>query len=113
MGYKWTCKNCERAKKLSVYEGETSRSGRLRGKEHLKDLEKKREKSVLYKHKLLEHPNEEEVDFKMEVTGVFKDALTRQANEAVRISSRGTTETMNSKGQFNHPPMARIVVDKR
>ena len=34
--------------------------------------------SVLYKHKLLEHENEE-VDFAMEITGVFKDALTRQA----------------------------------
>ena len=49
----------------------------------------------------------------MEVTGVFKDALTRQANEAVRISSRGATETMNSKGQFNHHPMARIAVERK
>ena len=29
---------------VKVYEGETGRSARLRGGEHLKDLEKKREK---------------------------------------------------------------------
>ena len=32
---------------VKVYEGETGRSARLRGAEHLKDFEKKREKSVL------------------------------------------------------------------
>ena len=78
---------------MKIYEGETSRSARLRGKEHLKDLEKKREKSVLYKHKVLEHFNEE-VKFEMEITGVYRDALTRQANEAVRISNRQTSENV-------------------
>ena len=48
----------------------------------------------------------------MEITGVFQDALTRQSNEAIRISSRPHTELMNSKNEFNHPPIARIVVDK-
>ena len=33
----------------------------------------------------------------MEITGKFKDALTRQANEAVRIYSRPAQESMNSK----------------
>ena len=41
-----------------VYEGETGRSARLRGAEHLKDLEKKREKGVLYEHKISDHPHE-------------------------------------------------------
>ena len=69
---------------VKVYEGESGRIDRLRGAEHLKDLEKKREKSVLYKHIKNAHPNEE-VKFKMEITQRFKDALTRQANEAVQI----------------------------
>jgi hypothetical protein len=93
-----------------VYEGETGRSARLRGGEHLKDLEKKREKSVLYKHKMSDHPNEN-VKFKMEITK--KDALTRQTNEAVRIYSRPSHEMHNSKSEFNHPPLARVVVEKR
>ena len=69
----------------------------------MKDLEKKREKSVLYKHKLTCH-KKEEVKFQIEITGKFKDALTRQANEGVRISSQPITESMNSKSEFNHPP---------
>ena len=49
----------------------------------------------------------------MEITGKFKDALTRQANEAVRIYSRPSHELLNSKSEFNHPPLARVVVEKK
>ena len=111
MGYRWRCQTCKERDIVKVYEGETGRSARLRGAEHLKDFEKKREKSVLYKHKVSDHPNED-VKFKMEITQKFKDALTRQANEAVRIYSRPSHETLNSKAEFNHPPLARVVVEK-
>ena len=49
----------------------------------------------------------------MEITGVFRDALSRQADEAVRIKSRTNLELMKSKSEFNHPPIARIVVQKK
>ena len=99
--------------KVKVYGGETGRSARLRGAEHVKDLEKKREKSALYKHIKNAH-NSEEVKFKMEITQKFKDALTRQANEAVRIYSRPGPELLNSQSEFNHPlPLARVVVQKK
>ena len=62
-GYRWTCVTCQNRGKVKVYEGETSRSARLRGIEHVKSYNGKKEDSVLYKHKLLEH-NHEEVDFK-------------------------------------------------
>ena len=105
---------CQKMDKVKVYEGESGRSARIRGKEHLKDLEKKREKSALYKHVKNVHNNEnEEVKFRMEITGKFKDALTRQANEAVRIYSRPSHELLNSKSEFNHPPLARVVVEKK
>ena len=68
--------------------------------------------SPLYKHKLIEHKNEE-VNFKMEITGKFRDALTRQANEAVRIYARPKEESLNSKSKFNHPHTARVVVEKK
>ena len=74
-------------------------------------FEGKRADSFLYKHKILEH-KEEEMDVSMEITGVFKDALSRQADEAVRIKSRKSWELLNSKSEFNHPPIARIVVEK-
>ena len=103
---------CQNRGKVKVYEGETSRSARLRGIEHVKSYNGKKEDSVLYKHKLLEH-NHEEVDFKMEITGTFRDALTRQAEESIRIQTRKKSELMNSKSQFNNPPIARVVVKKK
>ena len=78
----------------------------------MKDLEKMREKSVLLKHKMSDHPAEN-VKFKMEITKQFKDALTRQANEAVRLYSRPGHEVLNSKSEFNHPPLNRVVVEKK
>ena len=59
-----------------------------------------------------DHKNEN-VRFKMEITQKFKDALTRQANEAVRIFCRPDQELLNSKAEFNHPPLARVVVEKK
>ena len=108
VGYRW---HCERDIK-KVYEGETGRSARIRGAEHLKDLEKGREKSVLFKHKMTDHRNEN-VKFQMEITQKFRDAMTRQANEAVRIYTRPGHEILNSKSEFNHPPLSRVVIDKR
>ena len=57
----------------------------IRGAEHLVDLKSKRSNSELLKQKLNEH-QEEEMKIKMKITQKFKDPLTRQANEAVRIS---------------------------
>ena len=113
VGYRWTCENCKSKDINRVYEGETSRSARLRGKEHLQGLKNKRESNMLYKHKILEHPEEENIQFKMEITGLFEDALTRQANEAVRIKNCKKSEILNSKSQFSHPPITRIVVDRK
>ena len=112
VGYRWTCENCKSKDINRVYEGETSRSARLRGKEHLQGLKNKNESNMLYKHKILEHPGEENIQFKMEITGLFDDALTRQANEAVRIKNCKKSEILNSKSQFNQPPISRIVVDR-
>lgn len=110
-GYKWTCKTCKNRNITKVYEGETSRSVRIRGGEHLRDFRNRTEKSVLFKHQILEHKNEK-AEFEMEITGVFKDALTRQADEAVRIQNRSKSQLLNSKGEFNSAPVARISVEK-
>ena len=112
VGYRWICNTCTNRDKIKVYEGETSRSARLRGIEHLNALKGRRNDSFLFKHKITEH-KDEEMEVKMEITGTFKDALSRQADEAVRIKSRSNTELLNSKSEFNHPPIARIVVEKK
>ena len=112
VGYRWVCTTCKAREKTRVYEGETGRSGRVRGTEHIRDLKNKKKDSPLYKHKIVEHENEE-AKFEMEITGKFRDALTRQANEAVRIYARPKTESLNSKNDFNHPPTTRVVVEKK
>ena len=58
VGYRWRCLTCKERDIIKVYEGETGRSARLRGAKPLKDLEKKREKSLLLKHKMSDHPAE-------------------------------------------------------
>ena len=112
VGYRWRCVNCQAADMEKVYEGESGRSARIRGREHVSDLEKKRENSALYKHGKNFHDNEE-VKFRMEITSKFRDALTRQTNEAVRIFNRPGHQLLNSKSEFNHPPLARVVVEKK
>ena len=67
VGYKLECDTCLDRGQIRTYEGESSRSARIRGAEHLADLEKKRPKSVLLKHKLNEHIDEE-MRIRMEIT---------------------------------------------
>ena len=74
----------------------------------LQDIETK----SLTKHKTLEH-FDEEVEYKLEITGIFRDALSRQADESVRIYKRPESENLNSKSEFNHPPTARVVVESK
>ena len=76
-------------------------------------LEKQRSSSVLFKHKENEHKHET-MKITMKITKKFKDPLTRQANEAVRITNRNECkgELLNSKTEFHHPPISRIVVEK-
>ena len=112
VGYRWTCDNCRDKDLKRVYEGESSRSARIRAKEHIYGLKNKLESKSLYKHNILEHPEGENVNFSMEITGLFKDSLTRQANEAVRIKNCGKLELLNSKSQFNNAPITRIVVNR-
>ena len=112
VGYRWICFTCKERNVTKAYEGETGRSARTRGAEHLKELEKKKVNSVLYKHKMTDHKHET-VQFRMEITKKFHDPLTRQANEAVRIACRPAKELLNSKSEFNHPPLSRVVIDRK
>jgi hypothetical protein len=84
----------------------------LRRSEHLRDFLNQNSYSVLYKHNLSDH-GDEEITIAMELTGTFKDALIRQADEAVRIKSQNKVELMNGKSDFNHPPIAMVTVEKR
>ena len=112
VGYRLICETCEARGLLKVYEGETARSARTRGAEHLSQFKNERGDSALHKHRVSDHEGEE-MKFRMEITDKFRDPLTRQANEAVRISKRKKNELLNSKNEFNHSPIARISVVRK
>jgi hypothetical protein len=111
VGYRLVCETCEEKGFQRTYEGETARSARTRGAEHMRDFKKGKDDSAMYKHKQNEH-NGDEIKYRMEITKSFRDPLSRQANEAVRISSMKKNEILNSKNEFNHPPIARITVER-
>ena len=112
-GYRWVCKTCEKNRNQKrVYEGETSRSIRIRTLEHLRGLKNKISSNVLYKHSKMDHIGEN-VEFGLEISGTFNNALTRQANESIRIYKRPDSELLNSKSEFNHPPTARVMLETK
>ena len=88
IGYTIVCQTCKDRQIDRTYEGKTCRNAHLRGREHLKDLEKKSDRSVLFKHIKADHTDEEnKVKFNMEIVGRFKTAMNRQINEGIRIQS--------------------------
>ena len=46
--------------------------------------------------------------FQLEVLKSFKDPLSRQAEEGVRIYSANPERLMNTKNEFNHPSIKRL-----
>ena len=53
---------------------------------------------MFYINKLSDHKNEK-VEFEIELSGILKDELGRQANAALRIYSRKNSEILNSKSE--------------
>ena len=114
VGYSIICKLCKERGKDRTYEGETCRNTYIRGKEHVKEYEKKSETSVMYKHARTEHANEEEkVEFQMRVVGRFKTAMNRQIDESVRIQRKNKKTLLNSKSEYFGPVIRRKVLEGR
>ena len=106
VGYRWICTKCS-----STYEGESARMNKVRAIEHLKDLKKNKKNSPLLKHLKSHHP-EGAPKFKFQTTNRFFDALSRQADEAVRINNASSVKLMNSKSEFNSAPIGHVKMDK-
>ena len=80
------------------YTGESSRSVFERTQEHSDDARKMERDSHQVKHWFLDHP--EELDppkFRIRVIGSYKDAMSREVKEAIRIQNR--PGSLNSKGE--------------
>ena len=113
--YEVKCTECTEQNnddKEQKYTGETARSAYTRGKEHLEDLDNKRETSKLWQHCRTRHDGKI-TDFSMSVTGMYKDdAMLRQIAEAVRINGSTATALMNNKTEWNYVNIPRMVIEQ-
>ena len=95
----------------SIYVGETARSVKERALEHWADYASGNSDSHIRKHWELHHQGQGEPQFRITVVGQFRDALSRQVAEAIRIMMRGST--LNSKNGYNRCSITRLVIDKQ
>ena len=112
IGYTIECEECRKEGKTRAYEGESCRNLYLRGLEHKRLLETKSKSSVLYKHAIENHTNEDpnKVEFSMKVTGSFRNSLSRIIDEGIRIKERKPEELLNSKCEYYGPSVKRRVL---
>ena len=107
--YRIWCVNCERAGINASMYGETGRTAKVRCSEHRSMLEKKKHSSNLWEHVRDKHENDsEEVQFGYEVISRHPgDALTRQLEEAFKISSH-VGISLNDKDEWVRPASIRV-----
>jgi hypothetical protein len=114
MSYSNTCLACPHGKgnekESAVYYGETGRSNYERGLGHLRDLRTEKEDSPLWKHCQLVHASEK-VEFQMKTEGTFIVCEERQTDEGSRVKLSQVKHVMNSKSEWNQPPLIRVTTD--
>ena len=79
---------------------------------HQEDYKYKHKSSSLYKHAQSDHESRLDVKYCMKVKSKFKDTLTRQVNEGVRINRSQAEVSLNSKSEWHGPATVRLVVDE-
>ena len=107
--YKGQCMTCKDMGTETVYIGETSRSGYVRGKQHLEAIREhhKHQSNAFAKHRK-EHHNNEETKFRLDIIKYHKTPLERQIREGVEIVRANTDVIMNSKLDYFQPGIKRI-----
>ena len=94
-----------------IYFGESSRSLYERSREHFRDAGDFSGGSHQVKHWMTTHPEDDQCPpFKIKVIGSYKDCLTRQVSEALKIHN-SKDELLNSKNEYASNHLSRIVVD--
>ena len=112
VGYELQCNICKEEDKVAVYHGESSRTFYTRTKEHMAGYTSKRKENPILKHQTNFHPGQEP-NYIMKALKFYKDPLTRQINEGVRINNTRSTPgyLMNSKSEFRQGEVARVTID--
>ena len=79
--------------------------------EHWSDAGKMSDDSHMAKHRLDQHPEGDVMPkFTFKVVASFRDALTSQVSEAVRIDMRGQ-RVLNRKSQYSRCQLPRLYID--
>ena len=91
--------------------GETSRSLYERSREHVKDGADRTEDSHIAKHWEQVHKGEPMPEFRFKIVRSFKDSLSRQVAESVRIDLRGEG-VLNSKSVYSRNRLPRLAIEK-
>ena len=102
------------------YVGETSRTLKTRGSQHMVLYSGRKDNSFMSRHTEEEHDgvmgeDGGKTDYKMKVLNTFKDSLTRILEEAVRIQKQSedpTIKSMNSKMEYFGSEYVRTVFMK-
>jgi hypothetical protein len=85
VGYVLICDECG-VDEVS-YVGKTGQNVYTRGLRHMTNYKGRHQDSPLWKHDQMVHGGNVAVSFSMKVVKSFRDPLTHQINEAVRISN--------------------------
>jgi hypothetical protein len=64
----------------------------------------------MWKHCQIVHDSVK-VEFKMETTGSFDSCEERKTDEGSRVKLTAVRYLMNSKSEFNQPPIIRVTTD--
>jgi hypothetical protein len=107
--YQQTCLTCKNNGVKAIYIGESGRNAYTRGGDHLTALEKMdAANNALAKHCVIHHGGMKQ-PFKMDLLGIYKGCLQRQVAEGVEIRKSDADIIMNSKSQWEQPPIVRVI----
>ena len=109
IGYILFCDECGADE--VCYVGETGQNAYTRGLKHMANYRGKQSDSPLWKHAQMSHQGSVDVSYSMKVEASFRDPLTRQVNEAVRIANCKSATQLNSKAEWHGPATVRLVAE--
>ena len=93
-----------------IYIGESSRSLHERAVEHVRDAENFSPKSYIMKHWMSKHPDIPSPP-QMEFTARYRDCLSRQIGEALRINY-SKDNILNSKSEYLQNKISRLTIEE-
>ena len=109
VGYELICDQC--GGENVCYVGETGQNVYTRGLKHISNYKGKVRYSPLWKHAQIKHEGSLDLSYSMKVVKCIRDPLTRQVNEAVRITHCKATTQLNSKTEWHGPATVRLVAE--